>query len=62
VGEDGTGITYSGDSAVFGPVGEPLIPPFQHTGAQTIVLQKEPLTEARNQFPFLKDADAFLIR
>jgi predicted amidohydrolase len=61
VGEDGKGIAYSGDSSVFSPLGEPL---WQQSGAAAVhtqVLEWEPLQAARQQFPFLKDADRFVV-
>jgi predicted amidohydrolase len=61
VGEDGAGIVYSGDSAVFDPLGNPLLAPVNEAGVYTITLEKAPLSQAREHFPFLKDADKFLV-
>ncbi len=61
VGTDGKGIAYSGDSSAFGPLGEML---WQQTGVETvhtIELHKSNLEETRASFPFLRDADQFLI-
>jgi predicted amidohydrolase len=61
VGTDGNGISYSGDSSVFGPLGELL---WQQSGTEAIhslVLEREQLLEARRQFPFLADADSFVL-
>lgn len=61
VGEDGKQISYSGDSSVFGPLGEPL---WQETGraaVHTQILEWERLRAAREQFPFLRDADRFMM-
>lgn len=61
VGEDGNNIVYSGDSSVFGPLGEVV---WQHSGSaicHTINIHKEVVEQARQQFPFLKDADKFII-
>lgn len=61
VGEDGNGINHSGDSMVIGALGETL---YHHAAGEdihTIVLQKEPLQEIRDRFPFWKDADEFKI-
>lgn len=61
VGEDGNNIVYSGDSSVFGPLGEVV---WQHSGSaicHTINIHKEVVAQARQQFPFLKDADKFII-
>jgi predicted amidohydrolase len=61
VGDDGNRISYSGDSSVFGPLGEAIWQ--QHLGetAQTITLDKEKLADTRKHFPFLNDADKFMI-
>lgn len=61
VGTDGKDIHYSGDSSVFGPLGETL---WQHNGSETvhtITLSKETLAVARDNYPFLKDADRFIM-
>lgn len=61
VGTDGKNIAYSGDSSVFGPLGETL---WQHSGQEivhTIGLSKAGLEEARNSYPFLRDADQFMM-
>jgi predicted amidohydrolase len=61
VGEDGKGHQYTGDSSVFGPLGETL---WQHSGTeatQTIMLDKATLKNARQSLPFLADADKFLL-
>src|SRR5690606_29993605 len=61
VGEDGNDIAYSGDSSVFGPLGEAI---WQHTGSpvcHTVTIDKEIITQPREQFSFLKDADKFII-
>lgn len=61
VGEDGKGIGYSGDSSVFGPLGEQLWQHSQEATVHTEVLEWERLRSAREQFPFLKDADRFVV-
>jgi omega-amidase len=61
VGEDGNGIMHSGDSSVFGPLGELI---WQYTGqatCHTITIHKETVEQARQQFSFLEDADKFII-
>jgi omega-amidase len=61
IGEDGSGIRYSGDSMIIDPLGEIL---YQKSGEEdifTAVLQKERLQEVRNKYPFLRDADDFFI-
>ncbi len=61
VGEDGKGIRYSGDSSVFGPLGEPLWQQHSAEAVHTAVLSRADLDAARSQFPFLRDGDRFLI-
>lgn len=61
VGIDGNDIPYSGDSSVFGPLGEQL---WQHSSTatcHTITLDSATVADARNHFSFLKDADKFVI-
>jgi predicted amidohydrolase len=61
IGEDGKGITYSGDSSVFDPLGEMLWQEADKESVYTIELSRQKLEETRKQFPFLGDADKFLI-
>jgi len=61
VGDDGNNIHYSGDSMVVDPLGEVLYAGADKEEAFTCVLQKEKITEAREKFPFWRDADDFLI-
>ncbi len=61
VGADAKGNNYSGDSSVFGPLGETI---WQHSHTEaihTITLEKETLTAIREKLPFLKDADKFML-
>jgi predicted amidohydrolase len=61
VGTDPKGNSYSGDSSIFGPLGETI---WQNTGEEITVkkrLDKEVVTAARTSFPFAKDADKFLL-
>lgn len=60
VGTDGKGIAYTGDSSVFGPLGEPLWHG-QEAGTHTIILEKSHLEQSRQQFPFINDADKFML-
>lgn len=61
VGEDGKGIAHCGDSMVLDGLGNTLYQCHQEEAVHTIVLQKEPLLEIRDTFPFWKDADHFKI-
>jgi predicted amidohydrolase len=61
VGQDPKGNNYSGDSSVFGPLGEKI---WQHSGTpacHTITLEKKQLEETRGKFPFLNDGDKFIL-
>ena len=62
VGNDGNGIYHSGDSLVINPLGTILFSEKNKEKVHTITLKKEDLIAVRNQFPFLKDADDFLIK
>lgn len=61
VGTDGNGIYYSGDSMIIDPVGEVLQTVTDQEAAITATLNPEILQSTREKFPFLKDADPFLI-
>lgn len=61
VGDDRNDIHYNGGSAIFGPLGECVADLGDGATTQTITLQKETLTKTRSHFPFLADADKFLL-
>lgn len=61
VGKDGNGICHSGDSAVIDPLGRIMDQLSGRPGTLTQTLHKELLVEVRSRFPFLKDADQFLL-
>ena len=61
VGRDGKNNNYTGDSSIFGPLGETI---WQHAGSticSTTTLSRAELEKARANLPFLKDADKFLL-
>ncbi|MBS1776987.1 MAG: amidohydrolase [Bacteroidetes bacterium] len=63
VGIDGKGISYNGSSQVFDPLGNDLIKQ-EKVGTECIFqvhLFRELLNHTRSEFPFLKDADRFMI-
>ncbi len=62
VGIDGKNINHSGDSMVVDALGTILLHQANEEDIHTIVLQKEPLQEIREKFPFWKDADMFNIK
>lgn len=61
VGDDGNGIYHSGDSMLVDPIGNPLWQQADEEAIYTHTFQPEALREVREHFPFLQDADNFLI-
>ena len=61
VGLDGMNIHYTGESAVYDPLGEMIWQKSNEPCTHTITLKKEPLEKVRSELPFLKDADRFMI-
>ena len=61
VGNDGKGISYSGDSMIIDPLGDILYHKENEEDIFTFTLEKEQLLEVRKKFPFWKDADLFNI-
>jgi predicted amidohydrolase len=61
IGEDAKGITYSGDSSIFDPLGENLWQESGNSVVHTLTLSRQKLEETRSHFPFLGDADKFII-
>jgi predicted amidohydrolase len=61
VGDDGNKIFYNGESSIIDPLGEIIYHKNKVEDIFTYTLQKEKVTEIRNQFPFWRDADSFLI-
>lgn len=61
VGEDGKGIAYSGDSMIIDPLGQVLASSYGKEDIISLQLSQPELTEARKKFPFLRDADSFII-
>jgi len=61
VGKDGNEIYYSGDSMIVDPLGQVLYHKADEEDIFTMTLHKNNLDEVRNEFPFWKDADHFMI-
>ena len=61
VGNDGNNIYHSGNSLVIDPTGLVLYHKADVEDVFSITLQKELLQAVRQKFPFLKDADEFVI-
>lgn len=61
VGKDGNGFVHTGESMIIDPLGEIIYRKKDDEDIFTCTLQKERLAEIRNRFPFLNDADSFII-
>lgn len=61
IGKDGKGLNYNGQSALIDFQGKTLHAFDDQEGIATIEIEKVPLNEFRNRFPFYEDADAFKI-
>jgi len=61
VGADGNDIAYSGDSMIIDPLGDVLVTNNGEAVNLSCVLDKKHLQDVRTKFPFLKDADRFII-
>lgn len=61
IGVDGKGIQYSGDSMIISPLGEILWQQSNEAVVHTHTLHYQEVEDVRKQFPFLQDADNFLI-
>jgi len=61
IGTDAKGNNYTGDSSVFGPLGEKM---WQHSASaavHTVTLDMLALQKVRSGLPFLNDADKFIL-
>ena len=61
VGTDGNGHHYSGESSIIDPLGNVVWSCDAKEEVHTYTFEKQPLLEVRSQFPFLKDADQFIL-
>jgi predicted amidohydrolase len=61
VGNDGNDIYYSGDSMIVDPMGKILYTSVHEEDIFTYTLTLQQLNEVRDRYPFLKDADPFII-
>ncbi len=61
IGNDGNNHNYSGDTMLVDPFGKTECIASEKEIVQHFILTKETLDSCRNQFPFLSDADPFLI-
>jgi predicted amidohydrolase len=58
---DGKEIDHSGDSCIIGPTGEILHSCENREELFSTILEPSLLLETRERFPFLRDADGFMI-
>ena len=61
IGVDGNGIQHAGDSMIIGPTGDVLYSCADRKELHTTILDPVFLLETRERFPFLRDADGFMI-
>lgn len=62
VGEDGNGVRYPGHSAIYGPLGEALVAPWDEEGNRTGAVDLDQVKTIREKLPFAAEADAFTLR
>lgn len=60
-GKDGNGIAYEGDSCLIDPQGTVIKKKHQEETLITRTLPKNKIKETRDRYPFLEDADRFVI-
>ncbi|QEH39823.1 amidohydrolase [Chitinophaga sp. XS-30] len=61
VGNDGNNIYHSGDTSLIDPVGEIIYHKAHDEDVFTYTLSRSHLDDLRAKFPFMKDADRFMI-
>lgn len=61
VGNDGNNIYHSGDTSLIDPVGEIIYHKAHDEDVFTYTLSRSHLDDLRTKFPFMKDADRFMI-
>jgi omega-amidase len=61
IGTDPKGNNYTGDSTVFGPLGELIWQQSNEAAVHTVILEKTVLEKVRTNLPFLNDADKFML-
>ncbi|GEP94843.1 amidohydrolase [Chitinophaga cymbidii] len=61
VGNDGNNIYHSGDSSLIDPIGEIIYHKAHDEDVFTYTLSRAHLDELRTKFPFMRDADQFMI-
>lgn len=61
VGNDGNDVYHSGDSSIIDPTGNIIWQQADEEAVLTYTFNKEDLDATREQFPFLNDADPFML-
>lgn len=61
VGEDGRGLAYPGHSAIYDPLGEAVVAPWESEGCRDAVIDLDRVREVRTDFPFAAEADEFTL-
>ncbi|MEM1413197.1 MAG: nitrilase-related carbon-nitrogen hydrolase, partial [Pseudomonadota bacterium] len=61
VGEDGRGLQYLGHSAIYDPLGEAFIEPWEGEGVKQAVIDLDRVRDVRSDFPFAADSDPFTL-
>lgn len=62
VGEDGRGLAYPGHSAIYDPLGEAIIAPWESEGVRDALIDLDRVREVRADFPFAAEADDFTLQ
>jgi predicted amidohydrolase len=62
IGTDGHGISYVGDSCLIDPLGETLATSHAEAAMLTGQLSRTRLEQVRRQYPFLADADGYVLK
>ncbi|MEQ1962566.1 amidohydrolase, partial [Xenorhabdus khoisanae] len=61
VGQDGNQLEYDGHTMLIDPVGDILLHEINDEVVKTVPISLSHVQEVRERFPFLKDADAFVL-
>lgn len=61
VGQDGNGLEFPGHSAIYDPLGEPVVAPWEDEGCRMAEVPLARVAEIRTRFPFHREADAFTL-
>ncbi|REF27680.1 putative amidohydrolase [Xenorhabdus cabanillasii] len=62
VGQDGNQLDYAGDTMLIDPLGEILLHERDNEAVNTMTISLAHVRDVRERFPFLKDADPFVLK